>query len=74
MYIYHPFILGKIQKQIKSMGDLETIAEQIKNKKDELLDKIQSKEKSNPKEGVMENYTKEDKNKLKDLIESFSNQ
>jgi uncharacterized membrane protein required for colicin V production len=66
--------VDKIQKQIKSMGDLDTIAEQIKDKKDELLDKIQSKEKSNPKEGVMENYTKEDKSKLKDLIESFSNQ
>ena len=66
--------VDKIQKQIKNMGDLDTIADQIKDKKDELLETIKSNEKSNRKEGVMENYTKEDKNKLKDLIESFSNQ
>ena len=66
--------VNEIQKQIKKMGDLDEITEQIKNKKDELLDTIQNRENKSPKEGVMENYTKEDKSKLNDLIESFSNQ
>jgi uncharacterized membrane protein required for colicin V production len=65
--------IDAIQKQIKKLGDLDIFSEQIKDKKDELADKFKNEVIIKQKEGAMEKYTKEDKNKLKDLIESFSN-
>ena len=56
------------------MGDIDVITEKIKDKKDKLLDTIQSGVKNESEKGAMEKYTKEDKNKLNDLIKTFSTQ
>ena len=48
------------------------ITEQIKDKKDKLLDTIKGGVKNESEKGAMEKYTKEDKNKLNDLIKTFS--
>ena len=56
----------------RKMGDIDVITEQIKDKKDRLLDMIQSGVKNESEKGAMEKYTKEDKNKLNDLIKTFS--
>ncbi len=61
-----------VQEKIKKMSDLNAITQDIKNKKEEFLGTIQEGIKNKPEEGAMENYTKEDKNKLNDLLETFS--
>ena len=61
-----------VQEKLEKIGDLNTITQDIKHKKEELLDTIQEGIKNRPEEGAMDNYTKEDKNKLNDLLESFS--
>ena len=60
------------QEKLEKMGDLNAITQDIKHKKEELLDTIQGEIKKRPKEGAMDNYTKEDKNKLNDLLKTFS--
>ena len=64
--------VDEVQEKIKKMSDLNTITQDIKNKKEEFLGTIQEGIKNKPEEGAMENYTKEDKNKLNDLLETFS--
>jgi hypothetical protein len=64
--------VNEIQKKLKKMGDIDVITEQIKDKKDRLLDMIQSGMKNESEKGAMEKYTKEDKNKLNDLVKTFS--
>ena len=61
-----------VQEKLEKMGDLNVITQDIKHKKEELLDMIQGEIKKRPEEGPMDNYTKEDKNKLNDLLETFS--
>ena len=61
-----------VQEKLEKMGDLNAITQDIKHKKEELLDMIQGGIKKRPEEGPMDNYTKEDKNKLNDLLETFS--
>ena len=55
------------------MSDLNTITKDIEIKKDELLDNIKILTKKELKEEAMEKYTEEDKNKLNDILETFSN-
>ena len=61
-----------VQEKLEKMGDLNAITQDIKHKKEELLDTIQGGIKNRPEEGAMDNYTKEDKNKLNDLLKTFS--
>ena len=61
-----------VQEKLEKMGDLNAITQDIKNKKEELLDTIQGGIKNRPEEGAMDNHTKEDKNKLNDLLKTFS--
>ena len=64
--------VDEVQEKIKKMSDLNAITQDIKNKKEEFLGTIQEGIKNKPEEGAMENYTKEDKNKLNDLLKTFS--
>lgn len=64
--------VDEVQEKIKKMSDLNAITQDIKNKKEKFLGTIQEGIKNKPEEGAMENYTKEDKNKLNDLLETFS--
>ena len=64
--------VDEVQEKIKKMSDLNAITQDIKNKKEEFLGTIQGGIKNKAQEGAMENYTKEDKNKLNDLLETFS--
>ena len=64
--------VDEFQEKIKKMSELNAITQDIKNKKEEFLGTIQEGIKNKPEEGAMENYTKEDKNKLNDLLETFS--
>ena len=65
--------VDSIQEKLKKMSDLNTITKDIKIKKDELLDNINILTKKELKEEAMEKYTEEDKNKLNDILETFSN-
>ena len=65
--------VDSIQGKLKKMSDLNTITKDIKIKKDELLDNIKILTKKELKEEAMEKYTEEDKNKLNDILETFSN-
>ena len=65
--------VDSIQGKLKKMSDLNTITKDIKIKKDELLDNIKILTKKELKEEAMEKYTDEDKNKLNDILETFSN-
>ena len=64
--------VDEIQEKLEKMGDLNAITQDIKHKKEELLDTIQGGIKNRPEEGAMDNHTKEDKNKLNDLLKTFS--
>ena len=61
-----------VQEKLKKMGDLDAITQEIRHKKEELLDTIQGVITNKPEEGAMDNHTKEDKNKLNDLLKTFS--
>ena len=65
--------VDSIQGKLKKMSDLNTITKDIKIKKDELLDNIKILTKKELKEEAMEKYTEEDKDKLNDILETFSN-
>ena len=65
--------VDSIRGKLKKMSDLNTITKDIKIKKDELLDNINILTKKELKEEAMEKYTEEDKNKLNDILETFSN-
>ena len=65
--------VDSIQGKLKKMSALNTITKDIKIKKDELLHNIKILTKKELKEEAMEKYTEEDKNKLNDILETFSN-
>ena len=65
--------VDSIQGKLKKLSDLNTITKDIKIQKDELLDNINILTKKELKEEAMEKYTEEDKNKLNDILETFSN-
>jgi len=65
--------VDSIQGKLKKMSDLNIITKDIKIKKDELLDNIKILTKKELKEDAMEKYTEDDKNKLNDILKTFSN-
>ena len=65
-------LVDGVQNKLEKMGDLDAITQEIRHKKEELLDAIQGGIKNIPEEGAMDNHTKEDKNKLNDLLKTFS--
>ncbi|SVD61474.1 uncharacterized protein METZ01_LOCUS414328 [marine metagenome] len=62
----------EIQENLKKIGDVDSIVKDLNDKKKELLNTIRSGIESDTQEEVMENYTKEDKNKLNDILEKLS--
>ena len=54
------------------MSDLDKFTQEMKTKKDNLLKAVKDSFKNDTKEKIMENYTDEDKDKLKDLLDTFS--
>ena len=62
----------KIQENLKKIGDVDSISQDLDDKTKELLSTIKSTIKNGTQEEVMENYTKEDKNELKEILEKFS--
>jgi len=61
-----------VQKKLEKIGALNEITQDIKHKKEELLDAVKGEIKNGPEEDAMDNHTKEDKNKLNNLLEKFS--
>ena len=54
------------------MSDLEKITQDFKSKKDKLLKSVEGAVKSGKDEKILENYTEEDKGKLKNMLEELS--
>lgn len=64
--------VDSVQEKLKKITYLNTITKDMKIKKDELMNNIKILPKK-IKEDAMEKYTEDDKNKLNDLLETFSN-
>ena len=64
--------VDKIKKNIRKMSDMDKITQDFKSKKDKLLKTVESAVRSNDDEKILENYTDEDKGKLKDMLEELS--
>jgi len=60
-----------VQEKFQKIGALNEITQDIKHKKEELLDAVKGELKNSP-DDAMDNHTKEDKNKLNDLLKTFS--
>jgi len=65
--------VNSVQEKLKKITDLKTITKDMNIKKDKLLDDIKILTKKELKEGAMEKYTEDDKNKLNDILETFYN-
>ena len=65
--------VNSVQEKLKKITDLKTITKDMNIKKDKLLDDIKILTKKELKEDAMEKYTEDDKNKLNDILETFSN-
>jgi hypothetical protein len=61
-----------VQEKLEKIGALNEITQDIKHKKEELLDAVKGEIKNNPEEDAMDNHTKEDKKKLNNLLKKFS--
>ena len=61
-----------VQEKLEKIGALNEITQGIKHKKEELLDAVKGKIKNSPEEDAMDNHTKEDKDKLNNLLKKFS--
>ena len=61
-----------VQEKLEKIGALNEITQDIKHKKEELLDAVKGKIKNSPEEDAMDNHTKEDKDKLNNLLKKFS--
>ena len=64
--------VDEIKKNLQQMSDLEKITQDFKSKKDELLKSVEGTVKSGKDDKILENYTEEDKDKLKDMLEKLS--
>jgi len=62
----------EIKKNLQHMGGLDKITDDLKSKKDKLLKTIEGAVRSDSDEKTLENYTDEDKDKLKDMLEQLS--
>ena len=61
-----------VQEKLQKIGAVNEITQDIKHKKEELLDAVKGEIKNSPEEDAMDNHTKEDKNKLNNLLKKFS--
>ena len=61
-----------VQEKLEKIGALNEITQGIKHKKEELLDAVKGKIKNSLEEDAMDNHTKEDKDKLNNLLKKFS--
>lgn len=61
-----------VQEKLEKIGALNEITQDIKHKKEELLDAVKGKIKNSLEEDAMDNHTKEDKDKLNNLLKKFS--
>ena len=61
-----------VQEKLQKIGALNEITQDIKHKKEELLDAVKGEIKNSPEEDAMDNHTKEDKKKLNNLLKKFS--
>ncbi|MDP7557809.1 MAG: CvpA family protein, partial [Nitrospinaceae bacterium] len=63
--------IDDVKKKIKELSDLKKLSEDMKAKKDEIMKSVQDKVKTESKEQTQEQYTDEDKTKLKDILKTF---
>ena len=61
-----------LQEKLEKIGALNEITQDIKHKKEELLDAVKGEIKNSSEEDAMDNHTKEDKDKLNNLLKKFS--
>ena len=61
-----------VQEKLEKISALNEITQDIKQKKEELQDAVKEKMKNSPEEDAMDNHTKEDKDKLNNLLKKFS--
>jgi hypothetical protein len=61
-----------VQEKLEKIGALNEITQDIKHEKEELLDAVKGKIKNSLEEDAMDNHTKEDKDKLNNLLKKFS--
>ena len=61
-----------VQEKLEKIGAINEITQDIKHKKEELQDAVKGKIKNSPEEDAMDNHTKEDKDKLNNLLKKFS--
>jgi hypothetical protein len=64
--------VDEIKKNLQQMSDLENITQEFKSKKDKLLKKVEGAVKLGKDEKILENYTEEDKDKLKSMLDKLS--
>ena len=64
--------IDEIKKNLQQMSDLENITQDFKSKKDKLFKRVEGAVKSSKDEKILENYTDEDKDKLKSMLEKLS--
>ena len=64
--------VDEIKKNLQQMSDLENITQDFKSKKDKLFKRVEGAVKSSKDEKILENYTDEDKDKLKSMLEKLS--
>jgi len=64
--------VDEIKKNLQQMSDLDKITQDLKSNKDKLLKKFKGAAMPDNNEKILENYTEEDKGKLKDILEKIS--
>ena len=64
--------VDEIKKKLQEMSDLDNVTEGFISKKDKLLKTVEGAVKSGSDEKILENYTAEDKDKLKDMLHQLS--
>jgi len=64
--------VDEIKENLQQMSDLDRITQDFKSQKDKLLKKVEGAVSLAKDEKILENYTEEDKGKLKDILEKIS--
>jgi len=64
--------VDEIKSKLQQMSDLDKVTQDFISKKDKLLKIVEGAVKSGNDEKILENYTEEDKDKLKDMLEQLS--
>lgn len=69
---FSKFSIEDVKKKFKQMTDFNKLTQDLKAKKDEILNAVQDKAKKAVKDKRQDEYTDEDKSKLKDLLNNLS--